>query len=305
LGEPNCYRCGKPIRFDSKIKSKTGKYIPLDPNTNTPHNCEKPVIYSSRPSKPKSSAKKSIAIALASVIVVLIVMAGIGSLANSNNIQEQKAIQQSEKIEQQNQVEKSASSNSYNNIGTANYNSDNARYFSGKVTGIIDGDTIQVDGQSVRFALASTPELNEPMGEAAKKYVQEICPMGSSVTVDEDHGQTEGSYGRIVAKVTCNGVNLNQAIIEKGYAHLSFTFCDKSEFSGDTWSGCGSPTQKATTSYNSKYSSTSSDCDPNYSGCVPKSSRDLDCADVGKNVKVTGDDPHGLDRDGDGIGCEG
>lgn len=31
---------------------------------------------------------------------------------------------------------------------------------------------------------------------------------------------------------------------------------------------------------------------------------DLDCADVGHTVKVTGSDPHRLDRDGDGWGCE-
>jgi len=31
----------------------------------------------------------------------------------------------------------------------------------------------------------------------------------------------------------------------------------------------------------------------------------LDCADVGKNIKVIGSDPHGFDRDGGGIGCEG
>ncbi|HEX8211917.1 MAG TPA: hypothetical protein VF584_17205 [Longimicrobium sp.] len=31
---------------------------------------------------------------------------------------------------------------------------------------------------------------------------------------------------------------------------------------------------------------------------------DLDCADVGHTVKVTGGDPHRLDRDGDGWGCE-
>ena len=303
MSEPKCYTCGKPIRFDSKIKSKTGKYIPLDPNTNTPHNCAKPVIYSSRPSKQKSSFKKAVAFALASVIMVTIVITGIGSLANFDNIRDENSIEQGGIIERQNQVEKSESSNSYNNIPTSNYNSGNAKYFSGKVTGIIDGDTIQVDGQSVRFALASTPELNQPMGQAAKKYVQEICPMGSTVTVDEDDGQTQGSYGRIVAKVTCNGVNLNQAIIEKGFGHLSFTYCNKSEFSGDSWSGCGSPQQ--TTSSKSQNSYTSSNCDPNYSGCVPKSSRDLDCADVGKNVKVTGDDPHGFDRDGDGIGCEG
>jgi hypothetical protein len=31
---------------------------------------------------------------------------------------------------------------------------------------------------------------------------------------------------------------------------------------------------------------------------------DLDCADVAGPVEITGDDPNGLDRDGDGIGCE-
>jgi hypothetical protein len=31
---------------------------------------------------------------------------------------------------------------------------------------------------------------------------------------------------------------------------------------------------------------------------------DLDCRDVGRMVRVTGDDPHRLDRDGDGWGCE-
>jgi hypothetical protein len=31
---------------------------------------------------------------------------------------------------------------------------------------------------------------------------------------------------------------------------------------------------------------------------------DIDCKDTGNNVKVGSDDPHDLDRDGDGIGCE-
>lgn len=45
-------------------------------------------------------------------------------------------------------------------------------------------------------------------------------------------------------------------------------------------------------------------CDPNYSGCVPPYPPDVDCADVGGSVDVFGSDPHGLDADGDGIGCE-
>jgi hypothetical protein len=52
-------------------------------------------------------------------------------------------------------------------------------------------------------------------------------------------------------------------------------------------------------------------CDPNYSGGVPIAS-DVDCAGGGGNgpayvkgpVRVIGKDIYGLDRDGDGIGCE-
>lgn len=45
-------------------------------------------------------------------------------------------------------------------------------------------------------------------------------------------------------------------------------------------------------------------CDPNYSGCVPPYPPDVDCAEVGETVGVYGSDPHGLDADGDGSGCE-
>ncbi|MBW8059285.1 MAG: hypothetical protein FVQ78_02930 [Solirubrobacterales bacterium] len=51
-------------------------------------------------------------------------------------------------------------------------------------------------------------------------------------------------------------------------------------------------------------SPSSDECDPNYSGCVPPYPPDLDCADIGGPVEVYGSDPHGLDADGDGVGCE-
>lgn len=47
-----------------------------------------------------------------------------------------------------------------------------------------------------------------------------------------------------------------------------------------------------------------SDCDPNYSPCIPNVSYDLDCPDIGISVSVIGSDPHGFDRDNDGYGCE-
>jgi hypothetical protein len=48
----------------------------------------------------------------------------------------------------------------------------------------------------------------------------------------------------------------------------------------------------------SKSGSGSSDDYPAYDGS------DLDCPDIGHPVRVDGADPHGLDSDGDGIGCE-
>jgi Excalibur calcium-binding domain len=49
------------------------------------------------------------------------------------------------------------------------------------------------------------------------------------------------------------------------------------------------------------------DCDPSYpDDCLPSPPPDLDCADIGHPVAVDHDygDPHRLDADGDGYGCE-
>ena len=52
--------------------------------------------------------------------------------------------------------------------------------------------------------------------------------------------------------------------------------------------------------------SNSSGCDPNYAGaCVPISSTDLDCSDIGvHDFQVVGTDVYGFDGDHDGIACE-
>ena len=109
--------------------------------------------------------------------------------------------------------------------------------------------------------------------------------------------------------VYCNGVNVNEAILDKGFGHLSFTHCDESEFSSNSWaskSGCNtskSDSYSQSYSYSGYSQTTSSNCDPNYSGgCVPISSRDLDCVDIPSGVTVVGKDIHGFDRDGKG--CE-
>jgi hypothetical protein len=63
-----------------------------------------------------------------------------------------------------------------------------------------------------------------------------------------------------------------------------------------------SQTQKSASSSNS-----SATCDSSYPDvCITTSSAMLTCLDIPyRNFKVLAPDPHGLDSDGDGIGCEG
>lgn len=66
-----------------------------------------------------------------------------------------------------------------------------------------------------------------------------------------------------------------------------------------------------TISKRAKASAASSNCTPGYSPCLPYAS-DYDCAGgsgngpkyVSGTVRVTGNDPYDLDRDGDGYGCD-
>ncbi len=116
-----------------------------------------------------------------------------------------------------------------------------ARCITGSVTKIIDGDTIHVNGESVRFALASAPELSGYGGVESRDFIDTICPVGSDIIVDEDDGQTGESYGRIIGVIYCNGVNLNSELLDADLGYLEERFCDSSEFANDSWAqkhGC-------------------------------------------------------------------
>ena len=117
----------------------------------------------------------------------------------------------------------------------------NARCISDFVTRIIDGDTIVVGDKSIRFALVNTPEFGDSDYTQAKNFVETICPIGSKVLVDEDDGQTQGSLGRIIGKIYCNNLNLNEEILEVGHAVILPEFCSVSEFAEESWAtkhGC-------------------------------------------------------------------
>ena len=187
--------------------------------------------------------------------------------------------------------------------------SGDAGCITGIVTKIIDGDTIKVHGKSVRFALASTPELNEFGGIESKEFIESVCPVGSTALVDEDDKQTKGSYGRIIGVVYCNGLNLNGELLESGFGYISSNFCSKSEFAKENWAqrnGCGITEETSLPKSSTNVEPTQNNCDPSYPDfCTPSPPPDLDCGDISqKRFTVLQPDPHRFDGDKDGIGCE-
>ena len=113
--------------------------------------------------------------------------------------------------------------------------------FRGTVTKIIDGDTIHVDDQSVRFALASAPNLEGYGGVDSRNFIQTICPVGSEVLVDEDDGHVLDDHARLVGMITCNGMILNEELLDASLGHFESRFCSSSEFANESWAikhGC-------------------------------------------------------------------
>ncbi len=185
--------------------------------------------------------------------------------------------------------------------------------FNGVVTKVIDGDTLDIktkDGKAIviRLALVDAPETSEPGYTQAKDFVSQKC-LNKAAEVDPDNNQ-DLTFGRLVAVVYCEGHNINEAIIANGFATIYQSFCGVSEFADTVWAqkfGCSNEGASG----NSGTSVTDDeddvgDCDASYASvCIPSAPPDLDCGEIShKNFKVLSPDPHGFDRDGDGIGCE-
>lgn len=109
---------------------------------------------------------------------------------------------------------------------------------------IVDGDTIHDgSGNSIRLVLVDSPEMNTNEGKESKEHLESICSVGSTIHVDEDDNQLEGSHGRMIAKVYCDDMinSLNQQIIENGHGTIYKRFCSVSEFGSEDWAvkhGC-------------------------------------------------------------------
>ena len=90
-----------------------------------------------------------------------------------------------------------------------------------KVTEIHDGDTISVvnrydrSAKRIRLACIDAPEHSQPQGKLSSITLSAFIPVGSKVElniVDTD------KYGRSVAEIFKNRVNVNQSLLKKGQA---------------------------------------------------------------------------------------
>ena len=121
---------------------------------------------------------------------------------------------------------------------------DSGECFSSTISRIVDGDTIHDgSGDSIRLVLVNSPEMNTDEGIESKEFLESICPVGSTIHVDEDDNQLQGSHGRMIAKVYCNEDtdSLNQKIIENDHGTIYDRFCEISEFGKEDWAikhGC-------------------------------------------------------------------
>jgi micrococcal nuclease len=199
---------------------------------------------------------------------------------------------------------------------------------------VYDGDTLTLrDGRRVRLLQIDTPELGsgECYSRAARTALLALAPPGKRVVLEADPALDRvDRYGRLLRYVKRNGVNVNLELARRGAAAPYFYRGDRGRYSGwlmqaarsakatkrGLWRACPrtvlDPFRAVSTGQSGPPSRTrppSGKCDPNYAGgCVPPYPPDLDCADIRAMgiapVRVVGSDPHRLDGDHDGLGCE-
>jgi micrococcal nuclease len=196
------------------------------------------------------------------------------------------------------------------------------------VSRIVDGDTLAVStGDRVRLVQIDTPEVGsgECYSRAASRELSRLAPVGSQVTLEADPLLDQvDRYDRLLRYVWRGGVNVNLELVRRGAATVWLYHGDRGRYATQLlaaaaearrakrglWGACPNavwdPYGPATTGQSGPAARTASGCDPSYVGvCIPPPPPDLDCGDIkAKGFRVVGADPHRLDGDHDGIGCE-
>ncbi|MDP1919490.1 MAG: thermonuclease family protein [Myxococcales bacterium] len=89
------------------------------------------------------------------------------------------------------------------------------------VSRAIDGDTLELsDGKRVRMLLVDTPESTngktDCFGQQAAQFTSDTVT-GKTVELNYDEAGCTDRFGRTLAYVKVNGVDLNRTLVEQGY----------------------------------------------------------------------------------------
>lgn len=183
------------------------------------------------------------------------------------------------------------------------------------VTNVVDGDTVDLDnGESVRLVGIDTPERGACGHERAAAALSRMV-LGRKVRlVDSDEDRDK--YDRLLRFLEVGSLDPGLRLLRKGLAVARYDSRDgygrhpredayvaADEAAPDVSCPKPKPEPRGFADTDDEDGGGGS-CAPGYDPCVPMYPPDLDCADVGP-VTVTGSDPHGLDRDGDGRACGG
>lgn len=178
------------------------------------------------------------------------------------------------------------------------------------VVRVVDGDTVELgDGETVRLVGIDTPEVGECGYERAARRLEQLV-LGRQVRLGESDEDRDG-YGRLLRYVDAGELDAGLQLIREGLAIARYDSRDGYGFHprehqyvaadrGTRPAGCPAGVPQPLMGGGGS----GGDCAPGYAPCVPSYPPDLDCADVGGPVSVSGSDPHALDGDGDGRACE-
>lgn len=93
---------------------------------------------------------------------------------------------------------------------------------------IIDGDTVQLESLGItRFMWVDTPEsttIKEPFGVEATLFLENLLPIGSTVTFTFDTGGRSDRYGRILVWLEKDGQLVQAALASEGYVKAIYDF---------------------------------------------------------------------------------
>lgn len=102
------------------------------------------------------------------------------------------------------------------------------RSFEVRVHHIIDGDSLAVVlGQTymeIRLWGIDAPEYDQPGSEEASERLASLTKSGKIILFIKDRDR----YGRTVAIVNCNAINVNEAMVASGNAWVHIYYCKES-----------------------------------------------------------------------------